>query len=284
MGAERTELLDGQLYWPGDFDERDAVVARRALPGSRIRVEPGVGLTAGPVLEDEPESREWTGEDGTRWQEINGLTLYRRPGERNWTMRPPTREERRHNTEQLAAYTANRADVLAAWRYLTAHPVFRTYRVPNDLADIDPADPGRCRARSCAAAGVRRRGGSSWPPRRPASWPAAASYLISSLAQVAPWIRPGRYVPGMPGRTAAVSAAVATTLTSKARRSSAAGMAAVTPSSAMVAALLIRMSTRPGTAACPRCSSSLRSAGRMRIRSAAAHRPISMACLGQLPA
>jgi hypothetical protein len=58
MSAERTELLDGQLYWPGDFDERDAVVARRALSGSRIRVEPGVGLTAGPVLEDEPESRE----------------------------------------------------------------------------------------------------------------------------------------------------------------------------------------------------------------------------------
>jgi len=32
MGAERTELLDGQLYWSGDFDERDAMVARRALP------------------------------------------------------------------------------------------------------------------------------------------------------------------------------------------------------------------------------------------------------------
>jgi hypothetical protein len=28
MGAERTELFDGQLYWPGDFDERDAMVAR----------------------------------------------------------------------------------------------------------------------------------------------------------------------------------------------------------------------------------------------------------------
>jgi hypothetical protein len=82
--------------------------------------------------------------------------------------------------------------VLAAWRYLAAHPVFWTHLVPNDLADTDPANPGRCRARSCAAAGVRRRGGSSWPPRRPASWPAAASYLISSLAQVASWIRPVR--------------------------------------------------------------------------------------------
>jgi hypothetical protein len=52
MGAKRTELLDGQLYWPGDFDERDAMVARRALPGSRIRVDPGAGLIAGPVPED----------------------------------------------------------------------------------------------------------------------------------------------------------------------------------------------------------------------------------------
>src|ERR1700721_3508714 len=34
MGAERTELLDGQLHWPGNFDERDARVARRALPGA----------------------------------------------------------------------------------------------------------------------------------------------------------------------------------------------------------------------------------------------------------
>jgi len=106
MGAERTELLDGQLYWPGNFDERDAMVARRALPGSRIRVEPGVGLSAGPMLEDEPTSREWTDEDGTRWREMNGLTLFQRPGGRNWTMRSPTPEERRHNAGQLAAYRA----------------------------------------------------------------------------------------------------------------------------------------------------------------------------------
>ncbi len=152
MGAERTELLDGQLYWPGEFDERDAMVARRALPGSRIRVKPGVGLVAGPVLEDEPESRERTDEEGTRWHEMNGMTLYQRRGERNWTMRPPTREERRHNTEQLAAYraegwartvaqyAANPADVLTAWHYLTAHPVFWTYLVPSDLADIGPRE------------------------------------------------------------------------------------------------------------------------------------------------
>jgi hypothetical protein len=152
MGAERAELLDGQLCWPGEFDERDAMVARRALPGSRIRVKPGVGLIAGPVLEDEPESREWTDEEGTRWHEMNGMTLYQRRGERNWTMRPHTREERRHSTEQLAAYraegwartaaeyAANPADVLAAWDYLTAHPVFWTYHVPSDLADIDPRE------------------------------------------------------------------------------------------------------------------------------------------------
>src|SRR5260370_2414843 len=89
MGAERTELLDGQLYWPGDFDERDAVVARRALPGSRIRVEPGVGLTAGPVLEDEPESQEGTGGGGPRSLAINGLPPYPRPRRPDLPTPPP---------------------------------------------------------------------------------------------------------------------------------------------------------------------------------------------------
>jgi hypothetical protein len=151
MGAE---LIDGELFWSGDFDERDAMVARRALPGSRIRLQPGVGLIAGPVPEHEPVSREWTDEDGTRWHEMNGMTLYQRPSERHWTMRPPTEQERWHNTEQLAAYraegwastvaayAANPADVLAAWRYLTAHPVFWTYVAPRDLADIDPREVG----------------------------------------------------------------------------------------------------------------------------------------------
>src|SRR5260370_34005434 len=128
------------------------MVARGALPGSRIRVEPGVGLIAGPVPEEEPEAREWAGEGGARWPEMNGMMLYQRSGERNWTMRSPTREERRHNTEQVAAYraerwartvaaySANPADVPAAWRYLTAHPVFWTYLVPSDLAEIDPGE------------------------------------------------------------------------------------------------------------------------------------------------
>jgi hypothetical protein len=70
MGAGRTELLDGRLYRPGDFDERDAMVARRALNGSRISVEPGVGLSAGPMLEDEPTSREWR-----RWVRTTGFSL-----------------------------------------------------------------------------------------------------------------------------------------------------------------------------------------------------------------
>src|SRR5580704_15303781 len=71
----------------------------------------------------------------------------------------------------------------------------------------------------------------------------------------------------MPGRTAAVSAAGATTLTSKARRSPAAGMEAVAPSGSTMAALLIRMSTRPASAASAvarRWSSSPRSAATMR--------------------
>jgi len=37
---------------------------------------------------------------------MNGLTLFQRPGKRNWTMRSPTPEERRRNTGQLAAYRA----------------------------------------------------------------------------------------------------------------------------------------------------------------------------------
>ena len=69
----------------------------------------------------------------------------------------------------------------------------------------------------------------------------------------------------MPGSTAAVGAAGATTLISKARRKSAAAMVAVGPSGSTVAALLTRMSTRPAVsllaAAWPRCSSSARSAG-----------------------
>jgi hypothetical protein len=152
MDARRTELLDGELYWLGDFDERDAMMARRAMHGKRIRIEAGVGLIAGPVLEDEPVSREWVDGDGTRWHTINGMALFQRRGERNWTMRPPTREERRKNTEQLAAYraedwastvnmyAANPVDVLAAWRYLTGHPLFWSYLVPADLAEVDPRE------------------------------------------------------------------------------------------------------------------------------------------------
>jgi hypothetical protein len=152
MGAERTELLDGELYWLGEFDERDLMTARRAMPGKRIRIEPGVGLIVGPVLEDEPESREWVDGDGTRWQTINGTAVFQRWGEQTWTMRPPTREERRKNTEQLAAYraeewastvnvyAANPVDVLAAWRYLIAHPLFWSYLVPADLAEVDPRE------------------------------------------------------------------------------------------------------------------------------------------------
>lgn len=142
MGAGRAELVDGHAYWSGDFDERDAMVARRALPGYRIRIEPGAGLLAGPVPEDDPASREWTDADGTRWHEMNGMTLFHVPGGQHWTMRSPTREERRHNHEQLAAYRAQQwaaavgayaadpADLLAAWAYLTAQPIFWSYSVP----------------------------------------------------------------------------------------------------------------------------------------------------------
>jgi hypothetical protein len=81
----------------------------------------------------------------------------------------------------------------------------------------------------------------------------------------------------MPGSTAAVSAAGAMTLSSKARRTSATGMAAVGPSGSTVAALLTRMSTRPAAsavvAARPRCCASLRSAGMTRICPAAVPRP-----------
>jgi hypothetical protein len=97
--------------------------------------------------EDEPESRKWTDENGTRWHSMSGMTLYQRPGERSWTMRPPTPQERQHNTEQLAAYraeewagtvaayAANPADVLAAWRYLPSRrPAMTTQR--DDLSQM----------------------------------------------------------------------------------------------------------------------------------------------------
>jgi hypothetical protein len=95
-------LDNGELCWPGEFDERDAVVAGRAFPGCRIRVEPGTGLVAGPVPEREPLSGKWTDEDGTRWHELGGLAVYQRPG------------------------------------YLAAHPAFWTYHVRGGLADADP--------------------------------------------------------------------------------------------------------------------------------------------------
>jgi hypothetical protein len=76
----------------------------------------------------------------------------------------------------------------------------------------------------------------------------------------------------MPGSTAALSAATAMTLSSKAWRSCTSGTLAVAPSGSTVAALLIRMSMRPGTRAVrtarARCASSPRSAGTIKILSA----------------
>jgi hypothetical protein len=143
------ELRDGQLYWPGEFDERDVMVARRAFPGSRVRIVPGAGLMIGPVREQALVSREWTDQDGTGWHQVDGLTVYRRPGEAHWTMRPLTRDERRSGAEQVAAdraqdwtstaagYAADPDSMVAAWRYLTAHPIFWSYRVPDGLAGIE---------------------------------------------------------------------------------------------------------------------------------------------------
>ena len=38
----------------------------------------------------------------------------------------------------VAEYSAASRDVLAAWRYLQAHPIFWSWALPGDLADIDP--------------------------------------------------------------------------------------------------------------------------------------------------
>src|SRR5216683_5101798 len=91
----------------------------------------------------------------------------------------------------------------------------------------------------------------------------------------------------MPGRTAAVSAAGATTLISNARRTSADAMPTVGPSGSTVAASLTRMSTLPvartAAAARSRSSSSARSAGTRLIRPRGGPLTQQGACLVQLP-
>jgi hypothetical protein len=151
MGAERVELYDGELVWVGDFDERDAVVARRAFPGHRVRVELGVGLIVGSMAADHEEPRQWVDADGTEWDAFGGMVLRRNPGERHWTLEPWTENARRRNREQLAAYRAEEwdaivaeynadpRDVLAAWHYLREHPIFwswepRSWRWPRKCA------------------------------------------------------------------------------------------------------------------------------------------------------
>ena len=42
--------------------------------------------------------------------------------------------------DTVIAYATNPADALAAWSYLTAHPIFWSFLVPTDLADADPRE------------------------------------------------------------------------------------------------------------------------------------------------
>jgi hypothetical protein len=153
-GAERTELVDGEIVWLGSFDERDAVVARRAFLGHRIRVEVGVGLIAGPVPKDHPESREWTDPDGTHWHLAHGMQLRRDAGARHWVVQPRTRGDRQRNREQLAAaraeewaatvaaYAVRPDDVASAFRYLVTHPISWSWLLPAHLADTDASSIG----------------------------------------------------------------------------------------------------------------------------------------------
>ena len=159
MGAERAELLDGQLYWPGNFDERDAMVARRALPGSRIRVEPGVGLRAGPMLEDEPTSREWTDEDGTRWREMNGLTLSSGPAGGTGRCGRP-RQKNGDTTPGSSPPTALRGGRARSPRMRRARLTSCGMELPNSTADCssDLVPSGRPDADRLSDRPLRRRG------------------------------------------------------------------------------------------------------------------------------
>jgi hypothetical protein len=165
MGAAAAELRDGELVWAGDFDDRDAVVARRTFPGSRVRLQMGLGLIVGPLPADEPESREWTDEEGTRWHSLGGMLLRSGADEEHWTVKPWTAEERQRNHEHLAAlraeqwaavvagYIARPDDVQAAWRYLLEHPIFWSWVLPAhfedaDASEIDEAAWARIEARS----------------------------------------------------------------------------------------------------------------------------------------
>ena len=152
MGAERAELDDGKIVWPGEFDERDAVVAPRTFPGFRVRVEAGVGLIVARAPREEHEApRKWTDSDGTQWHSFHGMVLRRDPGEQHWTLVPWTEDERRRNREQLTAYrseswlttvaeyVAHPGDLESAWSYLQAHPIFWSWITPEQLSGMDPA-------------------------------------------------------------------------------------------------------------------------------------------------
>jgi hypothetical protein len=152
MGAAAAALRDGELVWAGDFDERDAVVARRTFPGSRVRLQMGLGLVVGPLPAAEPESREWTDEHGTRWHSVGGMLLRSGADEEHWTAEPWTTGERQRNREQLAGWRAEQwlavvagyvgkpDDVQAAWRYLLEHPIFWSWALPAHVADADASE------------------------------------------------------------------------------------------------------------------------------------------------
>lgn len=53
-GAEKVELLYGDIFFYGEFDERDAEIARRAYPGRAIEFYPGPGQSGAMIVKPGP--------------------------------------------------------------------------------------------------------------------------------------------------------------------------------------------------------------------------------------
>jgi hypothetical protein len=121
IGGPRVELHDGELVWIGEFDQQGAV-PRRVFLGRRARTEPGQTVP-----------RSGAGGQQRRFQ-------------------PWSEEESRRDRVQLAAdrseywaatvanYAADPDDMDAAWEYLQSHPIFWSWVLPLDLADVDPME------------------------------------------------------------------------------------------------------------------------------------------------
>ena len=56
--------MDGSLIFSGEFDERDAVIARRAYPGRVVQIDSGGGLWVHPSTGPAARLRAFLDESG----------------------------------------------------------------------------------------------------------------------------------------------------------------------------------------------------------------------------